>query len=157
LAEVKTWIPTTPVPHSLFFPTLRKTPHLCTSARCYQSASWCQLTRFCLTCLSPQICHAPTPQLLLAGYGRCWPTCHQLAVGCLLAFRLFASVTPKFFLLYHFFIISLTFHPLYFHLPQRFPLNTPPIPHYNYKISFSISTTNFLSTNNYSWPHSTVL
>ena len=63
--------------------------------------------------------------------------------------RLSATVTPKFFPLYHFF-------PLFFHLPQRFPLNTPPIPHYNYKISFSISTINFLSTNNYSWTHSTV-
>jgi hypothetical protein len=46
--------------------------------------------------------------------------------------------------------------PLFFHLPQRFPLNTPPIPHYHYKISFSILTINFLSTNNYSWIHSTV-
>jgi hypothetical protein len=46
--------------------------------------------------------------------------------------------------------------PLFFHLPQRSPLNTPPIPHYHYKISFSISTINFLSTNNYSWTHSTM-
>jgi hypothetical protein len=68
--------------------------------------------------------------------------------------RLSATVTSKFFPLYHFFPL---FSPLCFHLPQRFPLNTPPIPHYNYKISFSISTTNFLSTNNYSWPHNTVL
>jgi hypothetical protein len=67
--------------------------------------------------------------------------------------RLSATVTPKFFPLYHFFPI---FSPLFFHLPQRFPLNTPPIPHYHYKISFSISTINFLSTNNYSWTHSTV-
>jgi hypothetical protein len=57
--------------------------------------------------------------------------------------RLSATVTSKFSPLYHFF-------PLFFHLPQRFPLNTPPIPHYNYKISFSIPTINFLSTNNYS-------
>jgi hypothetical protein len=48
------------------------------------------------------------------------------------------------------------FFPLFFHLPQRFSLNTPPIPHYNYKISFSISTINFLSINNYSWIHNTV-
>jgi hypothetical protein len=57
--------------------------------------------------------------------------------------RLSATVTPKFF-------------PLFFHLPQQFPLNTPPIHHYHYKISFSISTINFLSTNNYSWTHNTV-
>ena len=57
--------------------------------------------------------------------------------------RLSATVTPKFFPLYHFFPL---FPPLFFHLPQRFPLNTPPIPHYHYKISFSISTINFLST-----------
>jgi hypothetical protein len=62
--------------------------------------------------------------------------------------RLSATVTPKFFP----YIIS----PLFFHLPQRFPLNTPPIPHYHYKISFSIPTINFLSTNNYSWTHNTV-
>jgi hypothetical protein len=68
--------------------------------------------------------------------------------------RLSATVTPKFFLLYHFFPL---FTPLFFHLPQRFPLNTPHIPHYHYKISFSISTINFLSTNNYSWTHSTVV
>jgi hypothetical protein len=66
--------------------------------------------------------------------------------------RLSATVTPKFFPLYHFSPIF----PLFFHLPQRFPLNTPPIPHYHYKISFSIPTINFLSTNNYSWTHNTV-
>jgi hypothetical protein len=62
--------------------------------------------------------------------------------------RLFATVTHKFFS-----SISLfpPISPLFFHLPQRFPLNTPSISHYNYKISFSISTINFLSTNNYSW------
>jgi hypothetical protein len=59
----------------------------------------------------------------------------------------------NFFPLYHFFPL---FSPLFFHLPQRFPLNTPPIPHYHYKISFFIPTINFLSTNNYSWTHSTV-
>jgi hypothetical protein len=67
--------------------------------------------------------------------------------------RLSATVTSKFFPLYHFFPL---FFPLFFHLPQRFPLNTPPILHYHYKISFSISTINFLSTNNYSWTYSTV-
>jgi hypothetical protein len=67
--------------------------------------------------------------------------------------RLSATVTPKFFPLYHFFPL---FSPLFFHLPQRFPLNTPPIPHYHYKILFFISTINFLSTNNYSWTHNTV-
>jgi hypothetical protein len=69
------------------------------------------------------------------------------------ALRLSATVTPKFFPLYHFFPL---FSTLFFHLQQRFPLNTPPIPHYHYKISFSIPTINFLSTNNYSWTHSTV-
>jgi hypothetical protein len=29
-------------------------------------------------------------------------------------------------------VTSSTFHPLFFHLPQRFPLYYPPIPHYNY-------------------------
>jgi hypothetical protein len=58
----------------------------------------------------------------------------------------------NFFPLYHF---PLYFPPI-FYLPQRFPLNTPSIPHYKYKISFSISTINFLSTNNYSCNHSTV-
>jgi hypothetical protein len=67
--------------------------------------------------------------------------------------RLSATVTPKFFPLYHF---SPLFSPLFFHLPQRFPLNTPSIPHYHYKISFYIPTINFLCTNNYSWIHSTV-
>jgi hypothetical protein len=66
--------------------------------------------------------------------------------------RLSAIVTPKFFPLYHF----PPYFPLFFHLSQRFPLNTSPIPYYHYKISFSISTINFLSTNNYSWTHSTV-
>jgi hypothetical protein len=47
--------------------------------------------------------------------------------------RLSATVNSKFFPLYHFFL-------LFFHLPQRFPLNTLPIPHYNHKISFSIPT-----------------
>jgi hypothetical protein len=37
---------------------------------------------------------------------------------------LFATVTPKFSPLYH-------FTPLFFHLPQRFPLNIPHISHYN--------------------------
>jgi hypothetical protein len=57
------------------------------------------------------------------------------------------------------FSLYITFPPYFppiFYLPQRFPLNTPPIPHYHYKISFSIPTINFLSTNNYSWTHNTV-
>jgi hypothetical protein len=67
--------------------------------------------------------------------------------------RLSATVTSKFFSLYHFFPL---FFSLFFHLPQRFPLNTPPISHYHYKTSFSIPTINFLSTTNYSWTHSIV-
>jgi hypothetical protein len=34
-------------------------------------------------------------------------------------------------------VTSSTFHPLNFHLSQRFPLYYPPIPHYNYKILLS--------------------
>jgi hypothetical protein len=45
-----------------------------------------------------------------------------------------ATVFPKFFLLYYFFVSS-TFYPLIFHLPQRFLLYSPSIPHYNYTIS----------------------
>jgi hypothetical protein len=83
--------------------------------------------------------------------GRGWRRC-RAAQGSL-SLRLSATVTPNFFPLYHFFPL---FFPLFFHLPQRFPLNTSSIPHYHYKISFSIPTINFLSTNNYSWTHSTV-
>jgi hypothetical protein len=46
--------------------------------------------------------------------------------------------------------------PSIFSSPAAVPPKYFPIPHYNYKISFSISTINFLSTNNYSWTHSTV-
>jgi hypothetical protein len=52
--------------------------------------------------------------------------------------RLSATVSPKFFLLYHFFPY---FSPLFFHLPQRFPLNTPLYPtttikyHFLYQLS----------------------
>jgi hypothetical protein len=42
--------------------------------------------------------------------------------------------------------------PLFFHLPQRFPLNTSPISHYTIKniilYTYFSSTINFLSTNN---------
>jgi hypothetical protein len=55
--------------------------------------------------------------------------------------------------------LPLNFSP-YITFPHIFlPIFSPPatpIPHYNYKILFSISTINFLSTNNYSWTHSTV-
>jgi hypothetical protein len=66
--------------------------------------------------------------------------------------RLSATVTFKFFLLYHF---SSLFFSIFSSLAAVL-LNTPPIPHYHYKISFSIPTINFLSTNNYSWTHSTM-
>ena len=62
----------------------------------------------------------------------------SLEAGMLAEFlvRLSASVTPKFFPLYHFLgVTSSTFYPLCFHLPQRFSLKSPLIPHYNYKIS----------------------
>jgi hypothetical protein len=39
--------------------------------------------------------------------------------------------------------------PLIFSSSAAVPPKYSPIPHYNYKISFSISTINFLSTNNY--------
>jgi hypothetical protein len=67
-------------------------------------------------------------------------------MGKNLEVRLSATVTPKFSP----YITFSHIFPLFFHLPQRFPLNTPRIPRYNYKISFSISTINFLFTNNYS-------
>jgi hypothetical protein len=66
--------------------------------------------------------------------------------------RLSATVTSKFFPLYHF---SLLFFPI-FSSPTAVPPKYSTLPHYNYKISFSISTINFLSTNNYSWTHNTV-
>jgi hypothetical protein len=53
----------------------------------------------------------------------------------------------------------ITFLPIFppiFSSPAAVPPKYSPIPHYNYKISFSISTINFLSTNNYSYTHSTV-
>jgi hypothetical protein len=71
----------------------------------------------------------------------------------LMYLRLSATVTPKFFSLYHF---SPYFLPYFFISRSSSPLNTSPIPHYHYKISFSIPTINFLSTNNYSWTHITV-
>jgi hypothetical protein len=67
--------------------------------------------------------------------------------------RLSATVTPKFFLLYHF---SPLLFPLFFHLPQRFPLNTPLYPRTTIKYHFLYQLSIFLSTNNYSWTHNTV-
>jgi hypothetical protein len=52
-----------------------------------------------------------------------------------------SAVSFNFFPLYHFFCVTTSiFHPLLFRLPQRFPLNTFSIPHYNHKIRFSIPT-----------------
>jgi hypothetical protein len=67
-------------------------------------------------------------------------------------FTLSATVTPKFFPLYHF----PPYFPPIFSSPAAVPPKYSSIPHYHYKISFSIPTINFLSTNNYSWTHSTV-
>jgi hypothetical protein len=67
--------------------------------------------------------------------------------------RLSATVTSKFFSLYHFFSI---FSPIFFHLLQRFPLNTPLYPTTTIKYHFLYQLSIFLSTNNYSWTHSTV-
>jgi hypothetical protein len=61
------------------------------------------------------------------------------------ASRLSSLGYPQGFHLYHFFVKSSIFHPLLFHLPHRFPLNTSPISHYNHKISFSIPTFHPLS------------
>jgi hypothetical protein len=63
--------------------------------------------------------------------------------------RLSATITPKFF-------PPISLFPPIFSSPAAVPPKYSPIPHYNYKISFSISTINFLSTNNYSWTHSIV-
>jgi hypothetical protein len=49
-----------------------------------------------------------------------------------------------------------SYFPPYFFIPAAVPPKYSHIPHYHYKISFSIPTINFLSTNNYSWTHSTV-
>jgi hypothetical protein len=46
------------------------------------------------------------------------PEMHSQRATSPLVIRLSATVTPKFSPLYHFF-------PLFFHFPQRFPLNTP--------------------------------
>jgi hypothetical protein len=44
-----------------------------------------------------------------------------------------------------FYATSSTIYPLFFHLPQRFLLNTLPIPYYNHTISFHIPTFYILS------------
>jgi hypothetical protein len=54
--------------------------------------------------------------------------------------RLSAAVPSKFFPLYYFFASHHQhFIPYFFYLPQRFSLYSPPILHYNYKISLSNS------------------
>jgi hypothetical protein len=69
--------------------------------------------------------------------------CSLLGMVCL---RLSATVFSKFLSLYH----SFASHPQYFisyffHLPQQFPINSPSVPHYNHKKSFSIPTFHSLS------------
>jgi hypothetical protein len=64
--------------------------------------------------------------------------------------RLSAAVSPKFSPYITFCVTLSTFYLLLFHLPQRFPLNTFPIPHYNHKILFPITihySLQFFSTN----------
>jgi hypothetical protein len=63
--------------------------------------------------------------------------------------RLSATVTSKFSPLYH-------FPPIFSSLAAIPPKYSPLYPHRHYKISFSIPTINFLSTNNYSLTHNTV-
>jgi hypothetical protein len=81
------------------------------------------------------------------------PEMHSQRATSPLVIRLSATVTPKFSPIYHFFP---PIFPSIFSFPAAVPPKYSPISHYNYKISFSISTINFLSTNNYSWTHSTV-
>jgi hypothetical protein len=57
---------------------------------------------------------------------------------------------------FHLYIIFPPIFSFIFSSPAAVLPKYSPIPHYNYKISFSISTINFLSTNNYSWTHSIV-
>jgi hypothetical protein len=54
-----------------------------------------------------------------------------------LLLKLFATVIPKFFPLYHF----SPYFPLFLHLPQRFPLNTPiyPTTTINYHFLYQLS------------------
>jgi hypothetical protein len=68
------------------------------------------------------------------------------------AIRLSATVTPKFPPISLFFLIF----PSIFSSLVAVPPKYSPIPHYKYKISFSILTINFLSTNNYSCTRSIV-
>jgi hypothetical protein len=60
---------------------------------------------------------------------------HGISVRTLVD-RLSANVPLNFSLYIIFFVISSTFHPLFFYLPQRFPLNSPPISHYTIKYHF---------------------
>jgi hypothetical protein len=89
-------------------------------------------------------------------FSEIWSTCHPCALVSWLwheaALRLSATVTPKFFPLYHF----SPYFPLYFFISRSGSPKYSPYTHYHYKISFSIPTINFLSTNNYSLTHSTV-
>jgi hypothetical protein len=66
--------------------------------------------------------------------------------------RLSATVTPKFSP----YITFSPYLPPYFSSPAAIPPKYSPYTHYHYKISFSIPTINFLSTNKYSWTHNTV-
>jgi hypothetical protein len=71
------------------------------------------------------------------------PRSCSTAVG--LELRLSPAVISNFFSLYHFFCVtSSIIHSLLFHLPQRFPLYSLTIPHYNYKISLTNTTHHLL-------------
>jgi hypothetical protein len=75
------------------------------------------------------------PSWAIARASRVYRLCALLSIVA--GVRLSAAVAPKFPPISLFCVTSSTFHPLNFHLSQRFPLYYPPIPHYNYKILLS--------------------
>jgi len=90
--EVKTQISNNSPFHACFFSMLRKIPLQLLIYVCpwhSQSANWhhgaeeiSSLTHFCFACLFPGNPPCPShPWSVLAGCGRRWPGCHQLAVA----------------------------------------------------------------------------
>jgi hypothetical protein len=76
----------------------------------------------------PLFLRANTPRTFLQGLPLCTPLSLLLGLDDDVlkeGLSLSAIVTPKIFPLYHFFLL---FFPLFSHLPQRFPLNTPYTP-----------------------------
>jgi hypothetical protein len=109
--------PRTKQPHSMRQQT-KQLNHLCVIP--YQMNEWYPWARWSVRwSVNDHLAREPSSS------PNCWRWCPTTW-----DVRLSATVTSKFFLLYHFFPL---FSPLFFHLPQRFPLNTPPILHYHYK------------------------